>query len=682
MGVSKKLGVVAAVCLAMVLGAVPPTASAAWNTVQFVGSGWGHGVGLSQYGAFALGIRGYSYSEILAHYYQGTSNPANTKISGSTKIWVNLENDFTSRSLQVLNVGSTQGASVQITGGANGPISARPGASIAIAKVAGTGCAVTVTNPDQTQVSAVDDTWCTIDFKWYNWADASVAPTTKLQIQGCTARGLPCQYARGMFHLRHDGAALDLSAEMLMNHYVLGLSEMPVSWPLETLKAQAVAARSYAENRRVARGNPTQDDNNDCWCHVWDTTVDQAYVGWGHPVGNWVDAANATANQVLTHPSAPGVAIAAYYSSSSGGATEFGHLKGFSTKPVPWLTSVYDKWAVDGTVSNPNASWTVEVGAQTVAGKVGLDVLWSTKVSSRRQGSNSAAQVQFSGSLNGEPTTVTKTGSWVRQNFGLKSEYFNVIFNPDAPGDEMLMYKTNGTFRYMDVNPNGTMGSPILGGTGYTTGWDSITAVDLDGDGQDEMLFYRDDGLFRFYEIGSDGHLGHPILAGTGYTPGWDSITAVDLNGDGQDELFFYRDDGLFRFYDVHASGHLGSPILQGSGYTKGWDSITAVDMNGDGEDELFFYRSDGLYRYYNVRPDGYVGSPIAAGSGYTTNWSSIRAVDINGDGDDEMFFYRTDGLYRFYSVSQFGALSSPITAGTNFGQNWDVIAAVNLDGR
>jgi len=50
-------------------------------------------------------------------------------------------------------------------------------------------------------------------------------------------------------------------------------------------------------------------------------------------------------------------------------------------------------------------------------------------------------------------------------------------------------------------------------------------------DGADEMFFYRDDGLFRYYDIKPDGQVGTPILAGDGYTAGWSSITAVDLDG-------------------------------------------------------------------------------------------------------------------------------------------------------
>jgi len=678
MGVSRKLGVIVALCGSMVFGGLQlPASAASWNEVEFIGSGWGHGVGMSQYGAFALATTGSNYRHILAHYYQGTSVGT---VPSSRVIWVNLERDFSSKQLSVFNVGSTQGSPVVISAPTGATVNALPGATIAISSVSDNGCRVAVTNPGQQAVAIQQNTGCSMDFRWYNWSQPGTNPTTKLQIAGCTARGLPCQYGRGTFHLRHGPGGLDLSVELLLNDYVLGVSEMPATWHVEALKAQAVAARSYAEARRAARGNPATN-SCDGWCHVRDTTADQAYVGWGHPIGNWVQAANSTASQVVTHPSRTG-AITTYYSSSSGGATEHGHLKGFASSPVQWLTSVNDVWAVDGTVSNPNASWTKTVNAQTVAAAAGLDFLWSAKVTQRRAGSNSVAQVQLGGSVNGDPVTVTKTGAWVRQTFGLKSEYFTIKFQPDAPGDEMMLYKTDGTFRYSDVNPNGTLGAPILSGTGYTKGWKSITAIDLDGDGQDEIMFYRDDGLFRYYEINSNGQIGSPILAGDGYTRGWDSISAIDLDGDGQDEIMFYRDDGLFRYYNIHPNGKIGSPILAGEGYTRGWDSITAVDMDGDGQDEMFFYREDGLFRYYNIHPNGLIGSPILAGDGYTKGWSAIRAIDLDSDGHDEMFFYRRDGLYRFYSVRPSGILGSPISAGSNFGTNWDEIEAVNLDGR
>jgi hypothetical protein len=100
-----------------------------------------------------------------------------------------------------------------------------------------------------------------------------------------------------------------------------------------------------------------------------------------------------------------------------------------------------------------------------------------------------------------------------------------------GPGDEMFFYRADGLYRYYNINPNGTIGSPLQAGNNYTKNWTSITAVDLDGDGADEMFFYRADGLYRYYNINPNGTIGSPLQAGNNYTKNWTSITAVDLDG-------------------------------------------------------------------------------------------------------------------------------------------------------
>jgi len=113
-------------------------------------------------------------------------------------------------------------------------------------------------------------------------------------------------------------------------------------------------------------------------------------------------------------------------------------------------------------------------------------------------------------------------------------------------------------------------------------------AVATHGDSADEMFFYRDDGLHAFYKMGTDGSLGTKLRSGFGYTKGWSSITAVDLDGDGRDEMFFYRDDGLHAFYKMRSDGSLGTKLRSGFGYTKGWSQITAVDLDDTPSDRGF----------------------------------------------------------------------------------------------
>ena len=287
------------------------------------------------------------------------------------------------------------------------------------------------------------------------------------------------------------------------------------------------------------------------------------------------------------------------------------------------------------------------------------------------------AGMGYDGRLNVRLISIDESGGDLKIERAFPDHVVGVSVSPG--NDELFFYRDDGLFRFYEIRSDASLPTPLLAGGGYTTGWSSITSVDLDGDSQDEMFFYRDDGLFRYYQVRPDGTLPSPLLAGDGYTTGWSSITSVDLDGDSQDEMFFYRDDGLFRFYHVREDGTLPSPLLAGDGYTTGWSSITSVDLDGDSQDEMFFYRDDGLFRFYHVREDGTLPSPLLAGDGYTTGWSSITSVDLDGDSQDEMFFYRDDGLYRFYNIKADGTLGVALSGGTDFETGWSTITSVDI---
>lgn len=97
-----------------------------------------------------------------------------------------------------------------------------------------------------------------------------------------------------------------------LESYLLSVlpSEMPSRWHVEALKAQAVAARTYALSRRKKRADEP-------W-HVVATTADQVYKGWQRPVGNVEQALRETRGVVMTHQ---GTIFTAYYSSTCGGHT-------------------------------------------------------------------------------------------------------------------------------------------------------------------------------------------------------------------------------------------------------------------------------------------------------------------------------------------------------------------------
>jgi stage II sporulation protein D len=109
---------------------------------------------------------------------------------------------------------------------------------------------------------------------------------------------------------------------------VLG-SEMSANWPQEALKAQAVAARSFALYKRSTSGNSVYD--------VGDTTTWQVYKGLEAEAPGTQSAVNATTGQVMTYG---GKIILAAFHSSSGGHTE--NVEDIWTDPLPYLRGVAD----------------------------------------------------------------------------------------------------------------------------------------------------------------------------------------------------------------------------------------------------------------------------------------------------------------------------------------------------
>lgn len=110
------------------------------------------------------------------------------------------------------------------------------------------------------------------------------------------------------------------------------------------------------------------------------------------------------------------------------------------------------------------------------------------------------------------------------------SSGWDVIEALDADGDgqdEIVFYRSDGQFRLYDISASAHISSPIQTGD-YGSGWASIAAVDLDGDGTDELFFYGPSGSFRYYDVLPNGALGGLIRGGTGYTTGWSTITSIN----------------------------------------------------------------------------------------------------------------------------------------------------------
>ena len=447
--------------LLMILGSASGALAADDQPYVVEGGGWGHGVGMSQYGAYGQALDGETYDQILRHYYFDPDvalADLGAALPTPEPLWVNLLQEVDGIELVNRTIGSGPGADVVI---------GQDGATLVLA--AGEVATVTFSDDLCTVAAAtgsLEAGSCTIDIAWDGWEEA---PTTRVEISRFRAWGAEewatcrlndwnsgttplCSYAYGVLHVRPDmewspssgqyepDQGLHLVAEMDIEDYVLGISEMPYYWGdgpgLEALKAQAVAARSYALNRKVRRSAPEYRPS--CWCSLVDTPADQNYVGWGHATAAWVTAVSDTVGKVLTHPSEIGlsgdpVPIQTYYSSSTGGMTE--NVEDvWGGKAVAYLRSRDDHWAVGSAVGNPYATWTAETTTGALRVALGWDALAGAQVIAGPPGT----VILFTGTDDGAPVSADHTGAWLRSQLGLRSPYIAtvapaVVF-PDAYG--------------------------------------------------------------------------------------------------------------------------------------------------------------------------------------------------------------------------------------------------------
>ena len=130
-----------------------------------------------------------------------------------------------------------------------------------------------------------------------------------------------------------------------LDDYVQGViaAEMPSTWSAEALKAQAVAARTYAITTDVAGG----------FYNLYPDTRSQMYRGVGAETPATDAAVAATSGQIVTYKGAPAVT---YFFASSGGYTENVEDAWPGATPDPWLRGVPDPY--DGAGGDPYHHWT------------------------------------------------------------------------------------------------------------------------------------------------------------------------------------------------------------------------------------------------------------------------------------------------------------------------------------
>lgn len=152
-----------------------------------------------------------------------------------------------------------------------------------------------------------------------------------------------------------DGGLLALNT-VDVETYLAGVvpAEMPSRWPLEALKAQTVAARTYALQRKKERRDALYD--------LESTTMDQVYPGWQNPNASVTDALRETRGLVMLHD---GRLFTAYFSSTCGGHT----LDSAGLMPAPDAAFLHGV-PCDFCRRAPRYSWSLEIPAADLAARL------------------------------------------------------------------------------------------------------------------------------------------------------------------------------------------------------------------------------------------------------------------------------------------------------------------------
>lgn len=378
---------------------------------RFFGSGYGHGVGMSQIGARGQALESKTAVEILNYYYPGT---AVTAYPDNQLIRVNIANLISSVTLNA--VGSI--GEIRLYQGdiplseSPEPFGIYPGDTTAL-----------FTNFAGSVVPALSSP--TAKYAAINPAPAwtvrwDSATTTVLLTNGATAT----QYKYGQIVFKSVTNLLSsylavTNTLRLHDEYLYGLGEVPSSWPAAALEAQAIAARTYALGK-LSRLRV------ECDCNIYNTTVDQNFVGYAKETEaiygiKWREAVDRTfvdENNALV-VTLEGKPIQAFYFSSSGGVTQ--NVVDVWGSPLPYLTGVPDPWSLDPTINRRYALWSRFVPQSVMAQAFLLPNVVSFTINSRTQ----TGSISSITAISSTGATATLNGELFRARVKLPSTWIH-----------------------------------------------------------------------------------------------------------------------------------------------------------------------------------------------------------------------------------------------------------------
>ncbi len=584
------------------------------GSLQVQGKGFGHGHGMSQYGAKGRGEAGQSWTTITNFYYPGTT----VGTLPSSPIAVALTNAG-AEGVAPPSPNRYQCDS-SLSGAANCGIALVPQSGLGYSPNSGSTYTTLPPNISGKPVSA--------------WGVGHVSAGAQLQIVGKTSSGwLPygspnadgfkfdragqtsvkflngtvSQY-NGRIEVRRTSTTRLIRLNVVyMESYLRGVvpREMPASWDADAVRAQAVAARTYAAQERGANTYPNFDSCDSTWCQVYRGEKTTYPSGTVIQHESQSDAAiTATAGKVRNYNGSPAFA---QFSASNGGQMSKGGAPYLQFGADPY--DKYPSWTSSLSRSQVQSAFPGIGTAQRVVitGRDGHGT-WGGRVTTAR--------------LEGSAGSQAISGDRLRTLGGFKSSYLTFV-RPDphdrigaaasgaAGAADVVSRLTTKAVVHRTWTEAGHLGSPVAlgGGTAYAPGIARSAAGRLDVlvTGTDQNLWLK----------------GRP--AGSSSWSGW-----ADLGGsvNGRPAVVALA-NGYLDTFSRGTDGQIWERYRRPSGTWSGWTALGGSVLAGTGAAAV--ETSDGTVTLVVHGTDGQAWARSKDASGWDARWTALGGA-IFGD--------------------------------------------------
>ena len=645
--------------LLLVLTLQVPSPADAAARLEIDGRGFGHGIGMSQYGAKGRADAGQTHSQILAAYYPGTTLGA-LPDSDTIRVWIQGDTDnqtwaVAEPGLSVQSEAGAMGLPSTVAGGTPALWRIRPDAGELILEARVAGIWRAHGDPDLAALLAGAST-----------TDLVATDGAIRLVFGSTYR----EYRGSLRAVLVPGTLTSLRSVIVttMADYVPSVvtAEMPASWHVNALRAQAVAARTYASFDRASRSASAWYDTCDTTsCQVFKGSADYNAAGQlistnSHP--RTQAAVTDTAGTVLLYDGAPAFT---QFSASNGGFSVRGSR--------PYLVAAADPY-------DTYPEWHVSLSATDLEGV--YPTIGSFRGASfTRDGNGPYGGRATSITLTGSTGSVTVSGTTFRSTFSLQSNLISAsveglaIATPqrdwtvDARND--LIARSAGGQLYLWEGRGGTRwGSANQIGHG----WHQVDLVtqtyNFGGTNLPEIFATDSSGRLRLYSGDGAGGFGLPR---TTFGPGWDKMDLLVgvVGWDGAESTGLVarqRTTGMLLYYPGNGRGQ----FLPARQIGVGWNVLGAVlaagDWDDDGHQDLFATNAStgALYLYRGNGAGGFIPGRTQIGTGWNTMDSLIGGADWDADGtwdilareraSGRLWLYPSDGSGRFTTRRSVGA--------------------------